>query len=122
MGISTVLNSLFLFTLLQGIFFMLGLFGTTLVQWLLLAFCGLSIPLLVLDFLVFQQFKFHINSFVLKVILQPNIFENPQFGLAGGGDRIAGAGRGDVGRAGGLARHRRCGGDAAPQGRCRTLA
>ena len=80
MGISTVLNSLFLFTLLQGIFFMLRLFGTTLVQWLLLAFCGLSIPLLVLDFLVFQQFKFHINSFVLKVILQPNIFETLNLG------------------------------------------
>jgi len=75
MGISTILNSMFLFTLLQALFLILRLLGNTLVRWLLIACCALSIPLLVIDFLVFQQFKFHINSFVLKVMLQPNIFE-----------------------------------------------
>lgn len=75
MVFSTLLNQLLLLVVVRGIFWIIQFFGEAFTRICAVVLFGVSVPLLVIDFLIFQQFKFHINSFVLKVMLQPNAFE-----------------------------------------------
>lgn len=41
---------------------------------------NMALLFMTIDYIIFNQFKFHINSFVIKVVLQPNIFETLNIG------------------------------------------
>ena len=84
MALGALLNSLFILVGVRGIFWVFQLLGETFTKIGAMVLFGVSVPLLVIDFLIFQQFKFHINSFVLKVMLQPYAFETLGLSWASG--------------------------------------